>query len=611
MNKKNLLLLSLLIFVVSVFLQFCTTSKNFTREQKLRLLFNQQIDSLHLTLSALDSALHKSSDVKELQSIFKKARLQYKEIELMVEYYFQGMHKRINGPALPDVKTEDGQVLPPHGFQVLEEAFFGDENFDQKELVNEVRVLKSDLLFVKNNIEHMGIFNRHIHEAIQHQFIRIATLGITGFDSPISLSSIEEARSSLAGIQKTFKTYYQDTVSVEVVNRLDEINNRSIDYLKKNNQFDQFNRMEFIKEYLIPASEAYYEITKELKQPGDTIFDNKFFDGSLGNLMQGQGFKPDAISPYFEARSNPSKIELGKLLFNDKMLSKNNDISCASCHQSELYFTDGRTKATNFVHGGNLERNTPSIYYSALQNNQFYDLRSNRLEDQIEAVMRNSKEFNDIPKEITSKIIKSGKYTSLIKKAFPKKDSINTFDIQNAIASYIRSLNPFSSNFDAYMKGDKNAMNQSEINGFNLFSGKAKCATCHFIPLFNGTIPPWFNKTESEVIGVPQNPDIKNAKIDGDLGRYLINQFEELKYAFKTPTSRNIAFTAPYMHNGVYKTLEQVVEFYNLGGGKGIGIDLPHQTLPEDKLNLTAQEQKDLVAFLKTLSDKKTTYSNN
>lgn len=181
---------------------------------------------------------------------------------------------------------------------------------------------------------------------------------------------------------------------------------------------------------------------------------------------------------------------------------------------------------------------------------------------------------------------------------------VNNYLIRNAIASYIMSLNPFNSKFDLNMQGVENTLTKSEINGFNLFTGKAKCATCHFTPLFNGLVPTVFKESEMELIGVPQTKDTINAKIDDDLGRYDVYQTEQRKFFFKTPTVRNIEKTAPYMHNGVYTTLEEIVDFYDKGGAAGLGIDLEYQTLPTDRLNLSKQEKADLVAFMKSLTDK-------
>jgi len=163
-----------------------------------------------------------------------------------------------------------------------------------------------------------------------------------------------------------------------------------------------------------------------------------------------------------------------------------------------------------------------------------------------------------------------------------------------------------NSRFDQYMRGDTLKLTRREKNGFNLFMGKAKCATCHHLPLFNGLLPPDFSETESEVLGVPQSNDRHNAKLDPDEGRFLFTNSSIHKYSFKTPTLRNIGLTAPYMHNGVYTTLEEVMEFYNKGGGRGLGIAPSSQTLPFDKLNLSKKEIFNIISFMLSLTD--TTY---
>ena len=151
------------------------------------------------------------------------------------------------------------------------------------------------------------------------------------------------------------------------------------------------------------------------------------------------------------------------------------------------------------------------------------------------------------------------------------------------------------------MRGEEDTFTQSEKEGMNLFMGKALCATCHFIPLTNGTVPPFFQETEREVIGVPNTSE--NRALDDDLGYYWKFNESLHKGMFKTPTVRNASLTAPYMHNGVYNTLEEVIDFYNKGGGGGLGFDLEHQTLPFDNLKLTDKEQRALVDFVKTLTD--------
>jgi len=181
-------------------------------------------------------------------------------------------------------------------------------------------------------------------------------------------------------------------------------------------------------------------------------------------------------------------------------------------------------------------------------------------------------------------------YRELFSEAFPQKNrtGIDTLEVMSAIGSYVRSLVALNSRFDEYMQGNKAAMNQQELNGFNLFMGKARCATCHYMPLFNGSFPPQYSIIESEVIGVPKT--IQQTAIDTDMGRYNILKTPAFKHAFKITTVRNAARTAPYMHNGVFTTLEQVIDFYNKGGGAGLGYKVDNQTLAADKLNLSKKE---------------------
>jgi cytochrome c peroxidase len=589
-------------FIVFIFVSTCGINACNKATKKAEVPFysfvTRQADTIITQLKILDSLVNNNSTVPVLQKQFALCRFAYKKTEGIIEYFFQGLTKRINGPALPDVKTDDNQVWPPHGFQVLEQYFFSDYNNSLANTVsNEVKILLTDFYFIKTNLAATTILPRYFAEIIQHQIIRIAALGVTGADAPLSKLSLQEAIYALKGLKEMVlfnkaadKIFYFDS---------------AIKYLQTNTDFDTFDRLKFLQQYLMPLSEQHFAANKNI------LLNDSFpkpYRGSLNDIMKGKTFNADYFTSYAVSHSNQHKINLGKKLFFEKQLSKSNTISCASCHKPDLYFTDGLIKANNFVHGGNLVRNTPSIYYASLQNNQFYDMRSNLLEDQVNEVITNSSEFNFSSWGIAKKIVHNKDYKNLFALAFPTADSITGFKVRNAIATFIRSLNSFSSNFDDYMNGDTAALDEKAKDGFNLFAGKAKCATCHFIPLFNGTIPPWYNKSESEIIGVPLLVSWQNAVIDNDFGRYNFNKVEELKYAFKTPTLRNAAKTAPYMHNGVYKTLDEVVEFYHKGGGVGIGIKLPFQSLPFDSLQLNTAEKKSIVSFMQSLTDKKIPY---
>lgn len=581
--------------LIAISLFSCAKKEPLSLEDTLKTTVNNQIDSLNIALIQLSKCTKKDS--AKIQ--FSKCRAIYKKTEPFVEYYFQGFSRRINGPALPDIKIDDNVVNDPTGFQVIEEVIFSYEELELAKLKSEIEILKTDLLFVKNNLKDFPIQNHHLYELLQHQIIRNATMGITGFDSPVAFLSIKETTNSLEGIQDYFTIFCKKN-EVKNIEKCNKLISKSQAYLNKNNNFDSFNRLVFIKNYLMPLSvELEIAFKDYLKESPNGI---KPFNGTLSDLMQGKGFNPDAFSPFADSKTNAAKIALGKQFFNDKNLSKNNTISCASCHNADKAFTDGLQFSTVKVHNQSTSRNSPTLMYAAFQKSFFYDLRSQDLENQIEEVMKNPNEFNLSTKEITSRITQQKVYKSLLAKAFPNKKEITPFEIRNAIASYVRSLMPFNAKIDNYFKGKVN-LTKEEENGFNLFAGKAKCASCHFIPLYNGTVPPWYNNSESEVIGVPKSINWKNAVVDSDLGRYNTNQIEQFRFSFKTPTIRNIAKTAPYMHNGVFTNLEDILKFYELGGGNGIGMQLGFQTLPFDNLKLTEREKKDIILFMKTLTD--------
>ena len=592
MKKVVVYILSLVFFIA------CLNMKQESFDKAALLSLENNIDTIIALLKSSDRLVEKD----KLKELFSASRKNYKKVEPFVEYYFQGLTRRINGPALPEIKTDDNMINDPSGFQVIEEIIYSD-TLDLVDLKKQTKILTTDLLFIKNTMKEMPIQEHHFYELIQHQIIRIAALGITGFDSPVSFQSIQEAAFTLDGINEWYLLYC-NIKGKKVNQQLTSLFKNAIVYAQKNNNFNEFNRLEFIKNHLMPISVCFEkDFTSDLANMPD-INKNKVFYGTLSNLMQGKKLNPDAFSPFSETASTNEKKELGKILFNDASLSKNNNISCASCHIASKAFTDGKVTSVTNIHNNSVQRNSPTILYAAFQKSFFYDLRSQDLENQIESVMKNPDEFDLTPKQIKKKILANPTLSKLFTKAYPTKKEITPYEIRNAIAVYVRSLMPFNSKIDEYFRGET-TLSESESNGFNVFTGKAKCATCHFIPVYNGTIPPWFNNTESEVIGVPKTNIWKNAVVDEDLGRYNLNQLDPLKYSFKTPTIRNIEKTAPYMHNGVYDKLEEVIKFYELGGGNGIGMNLTYQTLPFDNLQLTPKEKNDLISFMLTLTDKK------
>lgn len=577
---------------------FFSCQKNETSKTTIKQNLLVDLNKLSNEIAQFQKLVDSNASPKEIVEQFKKSRLFYKKVEWAIEYFIPETARFMNGPALDEMELEENRSFEPHGFQVIEEMIYPEYKIEDKEnVIRELNIFQSNIKQLKTTFEVITISDDYVLDALEQNIFRVIALGITGFDSPILQSSIPEAGESLLSISKPLEIINSDNKTLLDLKKLIV---KAQQYCKENNNFNAFDRAFFITEYLNPISKKIKTFQKELniknvkktsplKPEIETLFDKDAFDVNAFVLSKDYNYTTD-------------KAKLGEKLFYDTSLSKNNDRSCASCHHPEKAFTDG-LKTNVSLTGSNLARNTPTLTYASLQNAQFWDMRQLDLEKQSVDVIQNKDEMHGSMDDIHAKILLNAAYISLFKKAYPKTSKPEAWQIQNAIASYVRSLNAFDSRFDEYMRGNKNALNNQEIEGMNLFMGKAKCATCHFTPLFNGTVPPSYSKSEHEVIGTPQ--DASGKKLSVDQGRYLYNKMPQLVGAFKTPTVRNAAVTAPYMHNGVFKTLEEVVSFYNKGGGQGLGYEVENQTLPFDELKLTKMEEKALVAFMKTLTDKK------
>jgi cytochrome c peroxidase len=469
----------------------------------------------------------------------------------------------------------------------------------KKELIAEVGHLITNTEYLISYFSDHRLADWRILDAAKLEVFRIIALGITGFDNSLSLNSMEESSVSLESLRDILSLY---TTKKEERSFLQDLN-ASIEFLRQNPDFDSFDRAAFITRFGNRISSRIAQLERDL--PGRKIKYNRMLGQEVGTLFDPGAFNVDAFSPGPEFHITDDKVGLGKKLFYDVSLSGTGTRSCASCHDPHLAFTDGRARPSDIhIPSKLLIRNVPTLLNAALQSNYFYDMRALTLEDQVCDVIGNEQEMDGSMDAIIKYVSTDKSYRSLFEKAFPAKteNGIGSEEVANALASYVRSLTKLNSRFDEYMRGKGDALSKQEVKGFNLFMGKAKCATCHFVPLFNGITPPKYVMSETEVLGVPVSTT--DSILDPDLGYYDIIGVDSYKHAFKIPTVRNILKTAPYMHNGIYGTLEQVMEFYNNGGGAGLGINLPNQTLSEENLHLSEQEIGDIIAFMKSLESR-------
>lgn len=298
---------------------------------------------------------------------------------------------------------------------------------------------------------------------------------------------------------------------------------------------------------------------------------------------------PLGLPPIRWPQDNPytkEKAYLGQMLYFDKRLSSDKTISCASCHNMPCGYSDCKEIAIGISESKGT-RHSPTIINAAYNTIFFWDGRARTLEEQCKGPLANTKEMTKIhdPHAAHEKCIDHIKdipgYMILFKKAFGNEE-VTIDKIAKAIATFERTVLSGNSAYDRYKAGDRSALSQEQIQGLAIFK-KVGCANCH--AGFN------FTDDRFQNIGVGMNDP------NPDLGRYLITKQEKDWGAFKTPTLREVEHTAPYMHDGSLKTLEEVIDYYDKGG-------VPNKNLHPlmEPLNLTQEEKKALVSFMKALS---------
>jgi cytochrome c peroxidase len=278
------------------------------------------------------------------------------------------------------------------------------------------------------------------------------------------------------------------------------------------------------------------------------------------------------------------------MLFYDNRLSKDNSLSCASCHNPALDFTDG-AKISRGVGGTNGIRNAPTIVNAAYLPLQFWDGRAISLEEQAASPIANPVEMNQPHDVSVAKLGKDPRYKALFAQAFGP-GGVTLKRVENALASFERTILSGNSPFDRYQfGGDKNALTPAQIRGLAIFTDPAKgnCSACHTV---NQTYA-LFTDGKAHNIGI----GAIDASTFSDIGRNHQTNVETDKGAFITPTLRNVADTAPYMHDGSMKTLKEVVDYYAGGGNSNPYLDKEFRAI-----NLSAQDREDLVEFLRSLS---------
>ena len=551
---------------------------------------------LNAALKALNSD---SMSVIKAREALQSCRLDYKRIEFFTSYFFLSETRFYNAAPKFEVEEPTLELVEPMGLQQIEALLFEDDVLANKPaLIEHSDAMLSSAEDLDALLYGFKANDAQILESLRIELIRMSVLSISGYDAPSLKSGIAETAVSTEMLLEVLKPYIQAHPAEGRL--LNDLLKKSLIYLKSHTDFDSFNRMEYLTDFALPIQK---QLGLFIKQQFTEINTTGFLNYKADHI-----YSKNALNGWDEEKDpvrNKALAIFGKELFSDKNLSGNLSISCASCHKPENYFSDILAVSPSIHQDSVLKRNTPTLMYAGWQHSQFWDGRAIDLKEQISTVVFNPLEMNGKKELLNTQVLKNAKYRDLISASFPgrKTESMGIAEIAEAITAFVQQLSPMDSAFDKYIVGDHTAMTTDQIDGFKLFMGKAQCGTCHFPPFFNSLLPPLYELSEVEVLGTTKTDDFNNPQVDPDAGRFDLYRIRYYQRAFKTPTVRNSAKTAPYMHNGSFKTLQKVMEFYNKGGGNGLGLDVKDQTLSESPLNLTDKEINKVISFLESLTD--------
>ena len=390
---------------------------------------------------------------------FKKARLRFKNLEPIMGFFNAATYKSLNRPNLPIVDEDDNaeKVLQPTGFQVLEELVTTDSipialvKEHQRNIINILKLEQSNFTF-------SHVKNHHIMWMIRDTYLRVLSLGISGFDSPVLQYAIPENEAVFSGLIQVFKLYKDRYKNQQLYYKQLKALQRGQQALN-GKDFNSFDRYSFIKNHLHPLLDLLNKTQKDWQIQFPF---NRKLNSNASSFFSDTTFNVQHFSASHDKISN-EVIALGKELFFDPSLSGNNQMSCFSCHQPNKAFTDGMqfSKARN---GGLVSRNSPTLLYSGLQAAQFYDARAASLETQIIGVIENNKEFHNDIETILNTLQSDKKYVAQFNRHYD--NGLTSDNFRHAIANFVRTLSPFDSKFDRNITGKDESLTTTEIEGF-------------------------------------------------------------------------------------------------------------------------------------------------
>ena len=612
--KKNYILFSI-VFICAL----CSFSFKRPKDNGLYIsLYSQKLkDFKENQILLLDLVKHTDLRTHEGIKIIKDqiaiARTNLKGLDFWLRYVEPVAYKKINGPLPVEWETEVFEKFEkPYKREgsglTLAALYLDEKQLDKDSLLNLVRPsIFATGTYMADSITSQLQLHHHFFLANRLFILNLAAIYTTGFECPDTSRIIPELRSMLADVSKIYYSFNESFSKTSLSENYLSLYNSAIVFTNRQpKDYSRFDHFTFIRDYINPLFKMNQQF---IKQYG--VFTKSYVDYSLNNsntsiFSKDLYFGQNEKGIFLRVTDQNALLEIekiGKLLFYDPLLSGNNQRSCNSCHNATAYFTDTLLSTSfQFDRKNPLSRNTPSLINATFNHLLMLDGKHISLQNQGKDVITNPMEMGSNEKEVVQKIMNCSDYKKAFKsflKYTPQETEVTIEHIVSAISLYYSKFNNYYAPFDDAMN-NKKEIEPAVKQGFNLFMSKAQCATCHFVPQFNGVKPPYIG-SEFEVLGVPADTGFK--KLSLDKGRYGLNPAAEMLNAFRTGSIRNAEFTKPYMHNGVFNKLEQIVDFYDAGGGVGKGLKVNNQTLSSDSLRLTSNEKKNLVLFMRSLNE--------
>ena len=546
------------------------------------------------------------------KDLIPQARLAMKKVDIWLRYLEPTLYKKINGPLPIEWETEvfekwERPYKRVNGGLTLLELYVTESN-SKDSLVAMLSVARTAM-----NAYHQDSITRFLNSpdhfilANRLHLLNMATIYTTGFECPNQELIIPELLAMMRFQMDVYEAFNKSFPAQAYTHNYLDKYGHAIAFVEAQVADPlQFDHYKFIHEFVNPLFALNQKHIRE-----NRAISKSFNDYSLNNeatsIFDKSLYKGQSNRGVFKGLRSPSDqkilIQIGEKLFHDPIMSANNKRSCASCHKADQCFTDQLQSSPHFNGTASLERNTPSLINALANHLLMVDGKHTTALEQAESVVQNPLEMGHNQDEIFEKICDIPYYRKELKKLAKKTiyDELSIKHVYSAIIAYYSQFDESLSPFDKAMNNHNYIYTTDSVKqGFNLFMSKAECGTCHFAPMFNGVKPPYIG-SEFEVLGTPS--DSSNTQISADTGRAGPHPVAEMYRAFRTPSLRNLACTAPYMHNGIYHNLDQVIDFYNKGGGVGLGFDVPNQTLNSEELHLTPLEIEYLKAFLNSLNE--------